>query len=84
MQMRSSSEAKIGKTIVFMVIKKREIQPSRLYHKTFIISKKIIFSAGVSWEVKTKHYFINTNGVKVKSNNHIQLLDDNLLPDCRT
>ena len=40
-------------------------------------------SAGVSWEGKTNIHFIDTDRAKVNSENYIQLLDDNLLPDCR-
>ena len=57
--------------------------PSRLYHETSRFLKKIMVSAGVSWEGKTKHYSIDTDRPKVNSENNIQLLNDNLLPGCR-
>ena len=39
-------------------------------------------SAGVSWAGKTNIQFIDTNKAKVNSKSYIQLLDNNLLPDC--
>lgn len=63
--------------------RKRDIHPSRLYHESSRFSKKIMVSAGVSWKGKTNIHFIDTDRVKVNSENYMKLLDDNLLPDCR-
>ena len=41
-------------------------------------------SAGVSMRGKTMIHFIDTSKTKVNSECYIKLLDDNLLPDCRT
>jgi len=63
--------------------KKKEIPPSRLYHETSRFTKKVMVSAGVSWNGKTNIHFIDTNKVKVNSESYMQLLGDGLLPDCR-
>ena len=54
-----------------------------LYHETNGFTKKIIVSAGVSWNGKTRIHFIDTTKTKVNSANYIKLLDKKLLPDCR-
>ena len=41
-------------------------------------------STEVSMRGKTRIYFIDTSKTKVNSECYIKLLDDNLLPDCRT
>ena len=45
--------------------------------------KNIMVSAGVSWEGKNKHYFIDTYRPKVTSEYYIHLLDGNLFPGYR-
>ena len=62
---------------------KKEIPSSRLYHETSRFTKKVMVSAGVSWNGKTDIHFIDTNKTKVNSESYIKLLDDGLLPDCR-
>ena len=64
--------------------KKKEIPGDRLYHETSRFSKKLMVSAGVSMRGKTRIHFIDTSKTKVNSEFYIKLLDDNLLPDCRT
>ena len=64
--------------------KKKEIPVGRLYHETSRFSKKVMVSAGVSMRRKTWIHFIDTSKTKVNSECYIKLLDDNLLPDCRT
>ena len=63
--------------------RKRDIPSSRLYHECSRFSKKIMVSAGVSWQGKTDIHFIDTKTTKVNSENYIKLLEDKLLPDCR-
>jgi len=63
--------------------RKKEIDPSRLYHETSRFSKKVMVSAGISWEGKTQIHFINTKTAKVNSESYINLLNNGLLPDCR-
>ena len=55
----------------------------RLYHETSRFTKKVMVSAGVSWNGKTDIHVIDTNKTKVNSESYIKLLDDGLLPDCR-
>ena len=62
---------------------KKEIPSSRLYHETSRFTKKVMVSAGVSWNGKTDIHLIDTNKTKVNSESYIKLLDDGLLPDCR-
>ena len=64
--------------------KKKEIPVGRLSHETSRFSKKVMVSAGVSMTGKTRIHFIDTSKTKVNSECYIKLLDDNLLPDCRT
>ena len=64
--------------------KKKEIPVGRLYHETSRFSKKVMVSAGVSMRGKTRIHFIDMSKTKVNSECYIKLLDDNLLPDCRT
>ena len=64
--------------------KKKEIPVGWLYHKTSRYSEKVVVSAGVSMRGKTRIHFIDTSKTKVNSECYIKLLDDNLLPDCRT
>jgi len=63
--------------------RKKDIPSSRLYHECSRFSKKIMVSAGVSWNGKTDIYFIDTKTTKVNSINYMKLLEDGLLPDCR-
>ena len=63
--------------------KKKDIPPTRLYHETSRFTKKVMVSAGVSWNGKTNIHFIDTNKVKVNSQTYMELLEDGLLPDCR-
>ena len=63
--------------------KQKEIPVGRLYHQTERFRKKVMVSAGVSMRGKTRIHFIDTSK-KVNSECYIKLLDDNLLPDCRT
>ena len=63
-------------------LRKRDIPPERLYHESSRFSKKIMVSAGVSWEGKTSLIFIDTTKAKVNSESYINLLHDHLLPDC--
>ena len=63
--------------------KKSEIPQARLYHETSRFTKKVMVSAGVSWNGRTNIHFIDTNKVKVNSESYIQLLEEGLLPDCR-
>ena len=63
--------------------KKKNIPCSRLYHETSRFTKKVMVSAGVSWNGKTAIHFIDTNKTKVNSESYIGLLNDGLLPDCR-
>ena len=64
--------------------KKKEIPVGRLYHGTSRFSKKVMVSAGVGMRGKTRIHFIDTSKTKVNSECYIKLLDDNLLPECRT
>ena len=64
--------------------RKKEIPVGRLYHETLRFSKKVMVSAGVSMRGKTTIHFIDTSKTKVNSECYIKLLDDNLLPNCRT
>ena len=59
------------------------IPSSRFYHETSRFTKKVMVSAGVSWNGKTDIHFIDTNKTKVNSESYIKLPDDGLLPDCR-
>ena len=59
---------------------KKKIPVGRLYHETSRFSKKVMVSAGG----KTRIHFIDTSKKKLNSECYIKLLDDNLLPDCRT
>lgn len=63
--------------------KKSDIPLSRLYHEENRFSKKVMVSAGVSWNGKTRIHFINTNTVKVNADRYLTLLENDLLPDCR-
>ena len=63
--------------------KKMEIPPSRLYHESSRFSKKVMVSAGVSWNGKTQIHFIDTKTTKVNSESYMELLEGGLLPDCR-
>lgn len=63
--------------------RKSDIPPSRLYHESSRFSKKLMVSAGVSWEGKTNIHFIDTEKTKVNSDVYIELLNNQLLPDCR-
>ena len=47
------------------------------------LRKKVMVSAGVSWNGKTRIHFINTNTVKVNADRYLTLLENDLLPDCR-
>ena len=64
--------------------KKKEIPVSQLYHETSRFRKKVMVSAGVSMRGKTRIHFIVKSKTRVNSECYIKLLDDNLLPDCRT
>ena len=64
--------------------KKKDIPVGRLYHENSRFSKNVMVSAGVSMREKTRIHFIDTSKTKVNSECYIKLLDDNLLPDCRT
>ena len=64
--------------------KKADIAPNRLYHESSRFSKKIMVSAGVSWQGKTNIHFIDTQKAKVNSETYINLLHEHLLPDCKT
>ena len=61
--------------------KKCEIAPSRLYHEQNSFSQKIMVSAGVSFNGKTRIYFLDMS-TKVDSEAYVKLLNDCLLPDC--
>ena len=63
--------------------KKTAISTKRLYHECSRFTKKIMVSAGVSWNGKTRLHFIDTKKVKVNSESYQQLLKSGLLPDCR-
>ena len=62
--------------------KKSEIPLSRLYHEQNRFSKKVMVSAGVSWNGKTGIYFLDTQTVKVTAERYVDLLQEHLLPDC--
>lgn len=64
-------------------VRKKDIPEARLYHESSRFSKKIMVSAGVSWEGKTDIHFIDTRTTKVNSECYMKLLEDGLLPDCR-
>ena len=61
--------------------KKSDIPPSRLYHEQNRFTKKVMVSAGVSWNGKTQIHFLDTSRVKVNADRYIELLRDRLLPD---
>lgn len=63
--------------------KKSDIPLSRLYHEENRFSKKVMVSAGVSWNGKTSIHFIDTNTAKVNADRYLGLLENDLLPDCR-
>ena len=63
--------------------RKSDIPLSRLYTEVNRFSRKIMVSAGVSWEGKTKLHFIDTQTTKVNSESYIMLLKDKLFPDFR-
>ena len=63
--------------------KKSEIPISRLYHEENRFSKKVMVSAGVSWNGKTRIHFIDTKTSKVNAERYLDLIKDKLLPDCR-
>lgn len=75
--------AKNRKNDVVYGVTKKDIPVSRLYHETSRFSKKIMVSAGVSHNGKTKLHFIDTTETKVNSVRYMELLDNGLLPDCR-
>lgn len=64
-------------------VRKRDISASRLYRETSRFSKKVMVSAGVSYNGKTQIHFIDTSKTKVNSGSYMKLLDDGLIPDCR-
>ena len=80
------SRSKLHGTVKTVVYghKKKEIPVGQLYHETLRFSKKVMVSTGVSMRGKTRIYFIDTSKTKVNSECYIKLLDDNLLPECRT
>ena len=45
-------------------------------------TKKVMVSAGVSWNGKTDIHFIDTNKTKVNSESYTKLPDDGIVPDC--
>ena len=61
--------------------KKSDIPPVRLYHEQNRFSKKIMVSAGVSWNGKTRIHFLDTSTVKVNADRYVDLLRDCLIPD---
>ena len=61
--------------------KKADIAPNRLYQDSL---KKIVVSAGVSWQGKTNIHCIDAQRAKVNSETYSNLLHKHLLPDCRT
>ena len=63
--------------------RKSEVSPERLLHQKSRFSKKVMVSAGVSWNGKTDIFFLDTDVCKVDSTRYIRLLDDELLPGCR-
>ena len=52
------------------------------YHQSSRFSKKLMVSAGVCWEGKTRLHIINMNE-KINSNSYINLLKNSLIPDCK-
>ena len=64
--------------------KKADIAPNRLYREFSRLPKKIVVSAGVSWQGKTNIHFIDTQRAKVYSETYINLLHKHVLPVCRT
>ena len=54
--------------------KKSDIPPSRLYHEQNRFTKKVMVSAGVSWNGKTQIHFLDTSTVKVNADRYIDLL----------
>ena len=64
--------------------KKEEVPVGRHYHEISRFSKKVMVSAGVYTRGKTRIHFIDMSKTKVNSEYYMKLLDDNLLPDCRT
>ena len=63
--------------------KKSDICPNRLYHHRNRFSKKLMVSAGVSWNGKTEIFFIDPQKTKVNQKTYIDFLKTSLLPECR-
>ena len=64
--------------------KKSDICPNRLYHHRNRFSKKLMDSAGVSWNGKTDIFFIDPQKTKVNQKTYIDFLKTSLLPECRS
>jgi len=63
--------------------RKSYICPNRLYHHRNRFSKKLMVSAGVSWNGKTEIFFIDPQKTKVNQKTYIDFLKTSLLPECR-
>ena len=66
--------------VVYGGSRKRNISPERLYHETSRFSKKIMVSAGVCFNGKTKIHFLNMKE-KVNTETYVALLKNFLIPD---
>lgn len=65
-------------------ISRKSIAASRLYYEKSRFSKKVMVSAGISWNGKTNIHIIEPGpNAKVDSNAYCHLLAERLLPDCR-
>ena len=53
------------------------------YHHRNRFSKKLMVSAGVSWNGKTEFFFIDPQKTKVNQKTYIDFLKTSLLPECR-
>jgi len=62
--------------------RKSDICPNRLYHHRNWFSKKVMVSAGVSWNGKTEIFFIDPQKTKVNQKTNIDFLKTSLLPEC--
>jgi len=63
--------------------RKSDVCPNRLYHHRNRFSKKLMVSAGMSWNGKTEIFFIDPQKTKVNQKTYIDFLKTSLLPECR-
>ena len=63
--------------------RKSDISTNRLYHHRNRFSKKLMVSAGVSWNGKTEIFFIDPKKTKVNQKTYIDFVKTSLLPECR-